>query len=77
MWRRETVKSMPTRRASLFVKQAIALVSIFIALGVASIVAAQQRPARDVSASDLKQQLIDVEVKETQLRMRLEELDEN
>jgi hypothetical protein len=62
--------------APSFVKQAMALVSIFIALGVASIVAAQQRPARDVSASDLKQQLIDVEVKETQLRIRLEELDE-
>lgn len=61
--------------APLFSK-AIALVSIFIALGVTSTVAAQQRPARDVSASDLKQQLIDVEVKETQLRMRLEELDE-
>ena len=62
--------------APLFVKQAIALVSIFFALGVASIVAAQQRPARDVSASDLKQQLIDVEIKETQLRIRLEELNE-
>lgn len=62
--------------APLFSKQAIALVSIFIALGVTSIVAAQQPPARDLSASDLKQQLIDVEVKETQLRMRLEELDE-
>ena len=62
--------------ALLFVKHAIALVSIFIALGVASIVAAQQRPARDLSASDLKQQLIDVEVKETQLRIRLEEVDE-
>ena len=54
--------------ATLF-KQAIALVSISIALGAASMVAAQQRPARDVSASDLKQQLIDVEVKETALRI--------
>lgn len=62
--------------ARLFVKHAIALVSIFFALGVASIVAAQQHPARDVSASDLKQQLIDVEVKETQLRIRLEDLAE-
>jgi hypothetical protein len=62
--------------APLFVKHAIAVVSIFIALGVTSIVGAQQRPARDVSASDLKQQLIDVEVKETQLRIRLEELAE-
>lgn len=62
--------------APLFVKQALALVSIFIALGMASIVAAQPRPARDVPASDLKQQLIDVEVKETQLRMRLEEVDD-
>jgi hypothetical protein len=62
--------------ALLFVKHAIALVFIFIALGVASIVAAQQRPVRDQSTSDLKQQLIDVEVKETQLRIRLEDLDE-
>jgi hypothetical protein len=62
--------------ARLFVKQVVAVVSIFMALGVASIVAAQQRPARDVSASDLKQQLIDVEIKETQLRIRLEELNE-
>ena len=62
--------------ALLFVKHAIALVSIFIALGVASIAAAQQRPARDLSTSDLKQQLIDIEVKETQLRIRLEDLDE-
>jgi len=62
--------------ALLFVKHAIAVVSIFIALGVASFVAAQPRPARDLSASDLKQQLIDVEVKETQLRIRLEEVDD-
>jgi hypothetical protein len=60
----------------LFVKQVIAVVSIVIALDVASAVAARQRPARDISASDLKQQLIDVEMKETQLRIRLEELDE-
>ena len=63
--------------APLFVKQAVALVSIFIALGVASAVAAQQRSARDLSVSDLKQQLIDVEAKETELRIRLEELDEH
>lgn len=62
--------------ALLFVKHAMALVSIFIALGVASIVAAQRRPAPDLSAADLKQQLIDLEVKETQLRMRIEEVDE-
>jgi hypothetical protein len=61
---------------SLFLKQAIALVSIFFALGVTSIAAAQQRPAREASASDLKQQLIDLEVKETQLRIRLEDLAE-
>jgi len=62
--------------ARLFVKQVVAVVSVFIALGVASIVAAQQRSARDVSASDLKQQLIDVEIEDTQLRIRLEELNE-
>jgi hypothetical protein len=60
----------------LFVKHAMALVSIFIALGVASIVTAQPRPARDPSTSELKQQLIDVEVNETQLRMRIEDVDE-
>jgi hypothetical protein len=60
----------------LLVTQAITLIFILIALGVASTVAAQQRPDRDVSASDLKKQLIDVQAKEIQLRMRLEEIDE-
>ena len=57
-------------------KQAIALVSIVIAFGLASTVSAQQRAGREVTASTLKQQLLDLESKETRLRMRLEELDE-
>jgi hypothetical protein len=62
--------------AAPIVKQAIALVSIVIALGLAWTVAAQQRPGREVTASTLKQELFDLEAKETRLRMRLEELDE-
>ncbi|HEU5235710.1 MAG TPA: hypothetical protein VFU37_01135 [Pyrinomonadaceae bacterium] len=62
--------------AAPIVKQAIALVSIVIALGLASTVAAQQRTGREGTASTLKQQLFDLESKETRLRMRLEELDE-
>ena len=46
------------RKGNVFVKQVVvAVVFIFMAWGVASIVAAQPRPVRDVSASDLKQQL--------------------
>ena len=62
--------------AAPIVKQAIALVSIVIAFGLAWTVAAQQRVGREVSDSTLKQQLLDLESKETRLRMRLEELDE-
>jgi hypothetical protein len=62
--------------AAPIVKQAIALVSIVIAFGVAWISAAQQRTGRENTASTLKQQLLDLESKETALRMRLEELDE-
>ncbi len=62
--------------AAPIVKQAIALVSIVIAFGLASTVAAQPRTGREVTASTLKQQLLDLESKETRLRMRLEELDE-
>jgi hypothetical protein len=58
------------------VKQAIAVVSIVIALGMAWTVAAQQRTGREVLASTLKQQLLNLESKEARLRMRLEELDE-
>jgi hypothetical protein len=58
------------------VKQAVTLVSILIAFGLASTVAAQQGTGRDGTASSLKQQLLDLESKETRLRMRLEELDE-
>jgi len=58
------------------VKQAIALASMVIAFGAAGTVAAQQRPEREVSASALKQQLLEIESKETRICMRLEELDE-
>ena len=54
----------------------IVLVSIVIAFGLAWSVAAQQRPGREITASTLKQQLLDLESKETGLRIRLEELDE-
>ena len=57
-------------------KQAIAVVSILIAFGLASTVTAQPSTGREVTASTLKQQLLDLESKETELRMRLEELDE-
>ena len=62
--------------AAPIVKQAIALVSIVIAFGLAWTVAAQQRTGREITVSTLKQQLLDLESKETRLRMRLEELDE-
>ena len=62
--------------AAPIVKQAIALVSIVIAFGLAWTVAAQQGTGREVTALTLKQQLLDLESKETRLRMRLEELDE-
>lgn len=62
--------------AAPIVKQAIVLVSIVIAFGLAWTVAAQQRTGCEVSASTLKQQLLDLESKETRLRMRLEELNE-
>jgi hypothetical protein len=58
------------------VKQAIALVSMVIAFGLVGTVAAQESSARSTSASTLKQELLDIELKETRLRMRLEELDE-
>lgn len=61
--------------AAPIVKQAIALVSIVIAFGTASTLAAQQ-PGGEVSPTTLKQQLLDLESKETRIRMRLEELDE-
>jgi hypothetical protein len=62
--------------AAPIVKQAIALVSIVMAFGLASTVAAQPRPGREIRVSTRKQQLLDLDSKETQLRMRLEELDE-
>ena len=62
--------------SALIVKQAIALVSIVMALGLAAIVAAQPRTGREITASTLKQQLLDVASKETRLRMRLEEIEE-
>lgn len=62
--------------AAPIAKRALALVSIVIAFGLAWTVAAQQRTGREVTASTLKQQLLDLESKETWLRMRLEELNE-
>ena len=62
--------------AAPIVKQAIAVVSIVIQFGLASTVVAQTRPGREISASTLKQQLLDLESKEIRLRMRLEEIDE-
>jgi hypothetical protein len=47
-----------------------------IAFGLAWTVAAQQRTGCEVSASTLKQQWLDLESKETRLRIRLEELGE-
>ena len=61
--------------AAPIVKQAIAVVSIVFAFGLAWTVEAQQRTGREITASTLKQQLLDLESKETRLRMRLEELD--
>ena len=61
--------------AAPIVMQAIVLVSIVIASGMAWSVPGQQRTGREITASILKQQLLDLESKETRLRMRLEELD--
>jgi hypothetical protein len=58
------------------VKQALALISIVFVFGLAWTVAAQQCTGREVSVSTLKQQLLDLESKETRIRMRLEEVDE-
>jgi hypothetical protein len=62
--------------AASIVKQAIALVSILITLGLVGTVAAQRDTGNEVSASTLKQQVLEIESKETRIRMRLEELDE-
>jgi hypothetical protein len=62
--------------AAPVVKQAIAIVSFIVVFGLAWTAAAQEPTAREFSASTLKQELIDIESKETRLRMRLEELDE-
>jgi len=45
-------------------------------LGLLGTVAAQRATGNEVSASTLKQQLLEIESKETRIRMRLEELDE-
>ena len=60
--------------AGQLVKQAIALVSIVTAFGLASTVAAQPPRDRADTAYLLKQQLLDIESKETRLRIRLEEI---
>lgn len=79
----ETIKPAPDRNSAgklagtaPIVRQAIAVVSIVIAFSLGWTVAAQPRTDRDVTASTLKQELLDLESKETRLRMRLEELDE-
>ena len=62
--------------AAPIVKQALAPVSIVFVLGLAWTVAAQQCTGREVSVSTLNQQLLDLELKETWIRMRIEELNE-
>lgn len=62
--------------AARMIKQAIALVSIVFAFSLAGTVAAQTRTERQIDASTLRQQLLDLESRETELRMRLEEVDE-
>jgi hypothetical protein len=64
------------RAAAPIAKQAIVVVSIVIAFGLASRVAAQARPESEISASVLRQQLLEIQSKETRIRMRLEEIDE-
>jgi hypothetical protein len=59
----------------LLVTQTMAVVSILIAVGLASTIAAQAS-AGNGSTSDLKKQLIDVQAKEIAVRMRLEEVDQ-
>jgi hypothetical protein len=60
----------------LLVTPVAAIILVLITAGMASPVAAQQRPAREDSTLDLKKQLIDVQAKEIALRMRLEEIDQ-
>jgi len=57
-------------------KERIALFFIVLAFSFVSSVIAQNMGTREDSIADLKQQLIDIESKETQLTIRLEELDE-
>ena len=61
---------------SLLVTPAAAIILVLITVGMASPVAAQQRSAQEASSSDLKKQLLDIQAKEIQLRMRLEEIDQ-
>src|SRR5215475_5780572 len=61
---------------SLFVTATAAIVLVLIAVGVASPVAGQHRPAREAASPELKQQLIDIQSKEIQLRIRKEEIDQ-
>ena len=60
----------------LLVAQAMAVVFILIAMGVASTVAGQQQPTREASSSDLKKQLIEIRGKEVPLQIRLEQIDQ-
>jgi hypothetical protein len=57
-------------------KERIALFLIVLAFSFVSSVLAQNMSTREDSIADLKQQLIGIESKETQLRIGLEELDE-
>jgi len=57
-------------------KERIALFLIVLAFSFVSSVLAQNMGTREDSIADLKQQLIDIESRETQLRIGLEELDE-
>ena len=64
------------RALSLCITSAAAIILVLIAVGVASPVGAQQRTLQETSSADLKKQLIDIQAKEIQLRLRLEEIDQ-
>jgi len=72
----ESPRRAQNGRLTPMVKQAIALVSILMTLGLAGTVSAQRGTGSEVSASVLKQQLLAIESKETRIRMRLEEVDQ-
>jgi hypothetical protein len=61
---------------SLLVTPVAAIILVLITVGVAAPLAAQQRSLQEASSSDLKKQLIDIQAREIQLRIRLEEIDQ-